>query len=155
MPPADARAATAPDLQELQDRQEITELCYRYGLAVDGRDWAALAACFTPDADAYFLDMPPCHGYQAIEDTCRAALTPLSATQHLVSNVVVRLDGDRASSTCYLQAQHVRTGTAGGEHFIIAGRYADQLVRTPDGWRIRERRLDLLWTDGNPAVVGA
>jgi len=143
------------DLKALQDKQEITEICYRYGLAVDSRDWAALAACFTADANAFYLDMPPARGYQAIEDTCRVALTPLSATQHLISNVVVRLDGDRAESTCYLQAQHVKTGTAGGDQFIIAGRYDDQLVRTADGWRILERRLAAMWTAGNPAVIGA
>ena len=67
----------------------------------------------------------------------------------------MRLDGDRARSTCYLQAQHVGTGTEGGDHFIIAGRYDDELVRTPDGWRIRDRRLDIVWTSGNPAVLGA
>lgn len=137
----------------VQDKQEITELCYRYGLALDGRDWTALAACFTPDAKAYYMDKAPCLGYQAIEDTCREALTPMSATQHLISNVVISLDGDRAESRCYLQAQHVRAGTPGGDNFIIAGRYTDQLVRTPDGWRIRERRLEVMWADGNPAVA--
>jgi 3-phenylpropionate/cinnamic acid dioxygenase small subunit len=142
------------DLRELQDRQEITELCYRYGLTLDGRDWTGLAAVFTPDANAFYLDLPPCLGYQAIEDTCRAALEPMSATQHLISNVVVRLDGDQAESSCYLQAQHVKAGTPGGDNFIIAGRYDDRLVRTPDGWRIRERRLALIWTSGNPAVAG-
>jgi 3-phenylpropionate/cinnamic acid dioxygenase small subunit len=143
------------DLRALQDKQEIAELCYRYGLTLDSHDWIGFATLFTSDANAFYLDMPPCRGYQAIEDTCRAALAPMSATQHLISNVVVRLDGDRAESTCYLQAQHVKTGTAGGDNFIIAGRYDDQLVRTPDGWRIRERRLQAMWTAGNPAVVGA
>ena len=142
-------------LEALADRQDITDLCYRYGLALDARDWTALAACFTPDAAAHYTGLPSALGYQAIEATCRAVLTPLTATQHLISNVVVRLDGDRARSTCYLQAQHVRTGTEGGDNFIIAGRYDDDLVRTPDGWRIRERRLDIIWTSGNPAVVGA
>jgi 3-phenylpropionate/cinnamic acid dioxygenase small subunit len=141
------------DLRALQDKQEITELCYRYGLILDHRDWTGLAAVFTPDANAFYLDMPPCLGYQAIEDTCRAALGSLSATQHLISNVVVRLDGDRAESTCYLQAQHVKAGTPGGDNLIIAGRYDDQLIRTPHGWRIRERRLTFIWTSGNPAVA--
>jgi 3-phenylpropionate/cinnamic acid dioxygenase small subunit len=149
-----AEAPPGSDLRTLQDKQEITEICYRYGYAVDRRDWTALAGLFTPDADAYYLDLPPCHGYQAIEDTCRVALTPLSATQHLIANVVVQLDGDRAQSSCYLQAQHVMAGTPGGDTFIIAGRYDDELVRTGDGWRIRERRLAGIWTDGNPAVVG-
>ena len=98
--------------------------------------------------------MPACHGYQAIEDTCRQALTPMSATQHLISNVVVRLDGDQAEASCYLQAQHVKTGTLGGDSLIIAGRYDDKLIRTTAGWRIRERRLEQIWTAGNPAVAG-
>ena len=75
--------------------------------------WCVTRAVFTPDANAFYLDMPPCYGYQAIEDTCRTALEPMSATQHLISNVVVRLDGDRAESTRYLQARHVKAGTPG------------------------------------------
>ncbi len=142
------------DLRALQDKQEIAELCYRYGLTLDSHDWIGFATLFTSDANAFYLDMPPCRGYQAIEDTCRAALAPMSATQHLISNVVVRLDGDQAESSCYLQAQHVKAGTPGDDNFIIAGRYDDRLVRTPDGWRIRERRLALIWTSGNPAVAG-
>ena len=67
------------DINALQDKQEITDLCYRYGLTLDSRDWAGLASVFTPDANAFYLDMPPCHGYQAIEDTCRMALEPMSA----------------------------------------------------------------------------
>jgi 3-phenylpropionate/cinnamic acid dioxygenase small subunit len=142
------------DIKALQDKQEITDLCYRYGLTLDSRAWTGLADLFTPDADAFYLDMPPRQGYQPIEDACRAAREPMSATQHLIPNGVVRLDGDRAESSCYLQAQHVKAGTPGGDQFIIAGRYDDQLIRTPDGWRIRERRLALIWTSGNPAVAG-
>ena len=142
------------ELQGLLDKQEITELCYRYALALDGRDWSGLAGLFTPDANAFYLDKPPCHGYRAIEDTVREALTPMTGSQHLISNVVVRLDGDQAESSCYLQAQHVKAGTPGGDNFIIAGRYDDKLVRTQDGWRIRERRLAMTWTEGNPAVAG-
>jgi ketosteroid isomerase-like protein len=142
------------DHTALQDKYEITEVCYRYGINIDNKEWSKLHECFTDDAVADYLDMPRCEGYQAIEDTCRVALSPLSASQHLISNVLVTLDGDEATSVCYLQAQHVRTGTPGGDNFIIAGRYLDRLVRTPDGWRIKHRRLEGIWTDGNPAVVG-
>jgi ketosteroid isomerase-like protein len=142
------------DLDALLDKQAITEVCYRYGIIIDSRDWSRLATCFTPDAQAYYMDMPPCHGYQAIEDTCRQALSPLDGTQHLIANVTVDLDGDEADSFCYLQAQHVKTGTPGGDNFMIAGRYLDRFVRTGEGWRIRQRRLEGIWTDGNPAVIG-
>jgi len=28
-------------------------------------------------------------------------------------------------------------------------------MRTDDGWRMQERHLDVMWTAGNPAVLGA
>ena len=142
------------ELAELLDKQAITETCYRYGLVLDSREWSALSTCFTPDAEAYYLDMPACIGYQAIEDTCRTALSALDGSQHLIANVTVTLDGDEADCICYLQAQHVKAGTDGGDNFIIAGRYVDRFARTADGWRIKRRRLEAMWTDGNPAVVG-
>ena len=67
--------------------------------------------------------------------------------------MVAEVDGDTARSVCYFQAQHVRAGTAGGERYIIAGRYADTLARTADGWKITERIQAYLWRDGNRAVV--
>jgi hypothetical protein len=140
------------DSSALADKLAITELCYRYGVALDSRDWAMLRRCFQPDAIAYY-GADPSVGYEQIEAVCRSALDPLSASQHLIGNVLVELDGDRASSVCYLQAQHVRAGMADGEQFIFAGRYLDQHVRTPDGWRIAERRLEPMWTAGNPRVL--
>jgi 3-phenylpropionate/cinnamic acid dioxygenase small subunit len=137
----------------LRDTQAITEVCYRYATALDQRDWAALRTCFTSDATAYYRDQNPSLGYPAIEMRLRSALVPLSASQHLIGNVVVTLAGDEAHSVCYLQAQHVRNGTDGGDTLIIAGRYTDHFVRIPDGWRIAERRLETIWTDGNPAVM--
>jgi len=80
-------------------------------------------------------------------------LEPLDASQHLLGNTVVDVDGDDATSICYFQAQHVRAGTPGGDTYFIAGSYADRLVRTPQGWRIAERVQAYLWRDGNRAVV--
>ena len=92
-------------------------------------------------------------GFPAILDRTRTALAPLTATQHLLGNVVVETNGDTARSVCYFQAQHVSTGTPGGETYIIAGRYADALTRTAGGWKITERVQTYLWRDGNRAVV--
>jgi ketosteroid isomerase-like protein len=137
----------------LRDKQAITEICHRYAIALDSGDWTALATCFTPDATAHYRTGAPSRGYPAIEARVRGALAPLSASQHLIGNVLITLDGDAADSVCYLQAQHVRPGTPGGDTFIVAGRYLDRFVRTPAGWRIALRRLEIAWTQGNPAVL--
>ena len=92
-------------------------------------------------------------GIDGIVDRARGALDALDASQHLLGNIVVEVDGDTAQSVCYFQAQHLRAGALGGDTYIIAGSYTDRLVRTPQGWRISERVQDYLWRDGNRAVV--
>jgi hypothetical protein len=136
----------------LADKQAITEVLFRYGYALDGRDWAQLRSCFQPDVVGYYGG-DPLRGYEAIEQLCRVTLEPLSVSQHLIGNAMVSVEGDEATSSCYLHAQHVLPGTEGGEQFVFAGRYLDRLVRTPDGWRIAERTLQAMWTSGNAAVI--
>jgi len=139
-------------LQTLVDRQEIADLCARYMTALDTKDYDGLRKCFV--ADAVFIHPGGrLEGFDAILARTSAALTPLDATQHLLGNLVVTVDGDRARSTCYFHAQHVRAGTPGGDTYIIAGQYADTLRRTDDGWRITERVQTYIWRDGNRAVV--
>ena len=137
----------------LQDRLDITDVVYRYARALDDCDWALLRTCFLPDATANYPDKIALRGYDAIEDLCRATFEPISASQHINSNVVVSVDGDRARATSYLHAQHVLLGLPDGEQFIFAGRYTDDLVRTADGWRIAELTLEPTWTAGNPEVA--
>ena len=107
---------------------------------------------FLPDATAE-LSSPTLHGVEAIRNRVMAALATLDASQHLISNHQVAVDGDTARCRCQLSAQHVRRGLEGGETFIVGGRYDDDLVRTPAGWRIRHRTLTIEWREGNSAVL--
>ena len=142
----------AAAIRRLADRQEIAELCARYATALDARDWGLLESCFAP-APVFVHPGGRLEGFAAILQRTRAALAPLTATQHLLGTMVAEVDGDTARSVCYFQAQHVRAGTPGGERYIIAGRYADTLTRTAGGWKITERVQAYLWRDGNRAVV--
>ena len=141
-------------LQRLLDERDITQLCYRYGTALDTRDWPLLRTCFTEDAVTEYEGLGAFEGYPAIEQVCQGALGSLDRSHHLIGNVQVEVDGDAATAQCYLHAQHVKAGTPGGDLHVIAGRYTDQVTRTPDGWRFTRRRLETWWTDGNPAVIG-
>ena len=91
-------------------------------------------------------------GASTIADFCRKALEGLDATQHLIGNTMIDLDGDRATSTCYFQAQHVFVGDKGGDTYIVAGTYHDVLERQRGTWRIAHRTLTPTWLQGNPDV---
>ena len=105
-----ARTAMTSSHQELFDRQAIVDVCINYALALDSRDWARLRSCFTETAVADYGGLGSSNSYEAIEQTCRAAVEPLTASQHLLGNHLVAVAGDSATGTSYFQAQHVREG---------------------------------------------
>ncbi len=141
------------DVQQLKDVALITAVAVRYCSALDTRNWDALEECFTPDVSADYAGHGLLAGLSAVQKACRDALEPLAVSQHLLGNHQVAVDGDAATHECYFQAQHIRPETPGGCSYLVAGRYRDRLTRQQDGWRIRHRELQVLWTTGNPAVL--
>lgn len=141
-----------PSLQHLTDRAAIVDVAVAYATALDTKDWAALGPLFTPDATWAYGSAEQLTGSDAIVARLAQTLQPLHITQHLHGNHAVTLRGDEAEHTCYVHAQHVGRD---GEKFLGAGRYADRLRRTPDGWRFTQRLLTAMWSDGNPTVLAS
>ena len=136
------------------DRSAIVERLYTYGWALDDRDWAALASCFTEDGEADYGAVLGVHrGGAAVAALCQRLLVPLDSSQHVITNPHVTLVGDVAEARCHIVAQHTRAAARGGANYTIGGTYRVTLVRANGGWRIRRFALDTRWVDGNPAVV--
>lgn len=143
-----------PDLRSLADHLEIRDVLTRYATALDSGEWELLSDVFTADGVAEFGDLGGRHeGVGAIAAFVRSVLEGLDASQHLIGNESVLLDGDRAKARCYFQAQHFVVSANGGNCYLVGGTYEDELVRTPAGWRISLRRLVPTWFDGNAGVV--
>lgn len=134
------------------DRQQIIDLAIAYTWALDTKELDKLHDIFLADATADLRGIA-CDGIEAIIARIGGSVLRLDATQHVVSNHQVVVDGDTATHRCYMQGQHVLHGTPGGDNHIVAGIYDDRLVRTADGWRIAHRVMRQVWTDGNPAVT--
>jgi 3-phenylpropionate/cinnamic acid dioxygenase small subunit len=136
------------------DRLAIIDTLTSYCLALDTKDWDGLANAFTDDAEADYGELgPTLTGGAAITADLRGIVEPLDTTFHLVGNFLIDLEGDSATSTTYLFAQHVFHEAVGGPIFHVTLIYHDKHLRTPDGWKIASRRLQPIWTDGNGAVA--
>lgn len=147
----------ALSIEQINDRIEIEELLARYSRALDYRRFEELESIFTPEAefDAGGLGHPV--GPANIRAMIEGTIGHLDATQHLVGKSLIEFseDGDTAEVRTYLISQHIREATEGPiKHYFLGGEYADRVVRTPDGWRIRYRRLDRMWKQGDRAVLG-
>lgn len=137
---------------EYEDRADIIDVTHNYCWALDRNQWGELDDVFLPEATA-LLGSHEAANRDEIKRICSNTLTKLDDSQHIVATHQIRIDGDTATSRCYLHAQHVRRAAGGGPHYVVAGRYEDDLVRTPAGWRIKHRTLAVMWTEGNLTVV--
>ena len=88
------------------------------------------------------------------QDEIRAGFTRRQAvtrrqSRHLCTNVVVDVEGDEATSLCYLVNYRHDSSTGVAESPAPAGlpkyvgEYRDRFVRTADGWRFAERQFDM------------
>jgi ketosteroid isomerase-like protein len=128
------------------DREAVRDLAHAYAMAVDRKDLAGVAACFTPDC-AYEGSLG--HGTIAgALQTLARAFERYDRTMHCVSTQRVEVDGDVARSEAYCVAYHVRPD---GGHLTTGVRYLDELVRTSAGWRICRRTVRTEWTREDPA----
>ncbi len=136
----------------MSDQQDIIDLTIAYTWALDTKQTDDLRRIFLPDATANLRGVE-CHGIDAIITRISGAVTRLDRTQHFIGNHEVVVDGDTATCRCQLQSQHVKSGTPGGDNYIVGGHYEDRVVRTPDGWRIAHRTMQQTWVEGNPEVT--
>src|SRR5512139_2813386 len=96
------------------DRDEIAQALYLYARAIDAKEFALLDAVFTPDAVIHYAvpggtRLP----LREMVDWLREALSMFRITQHVISNPIIALAGDRADSTAYLTATHEQVGLDG------------------------------------------
>ena len=133
------------------DLIEITQLLYRYARAIDGKDWKALERIFTPDARIHYaVERGAELRFPELGPWLARAMAIFKATQHVITNPLVELAGDRARATSYLTGTHVQVRRADGAQVLTTegSTYSDELVRTPEGWRIAARKLERTWVDG-------
>jgi 3-phenylpropionate/cinnamic acid dioxygenase small subunit len=138
--------------QELSDRAEIHDVIVRYGWAIDTKDWDLLDTCFTADAYVDYSSNPGGKEgpYTQIRSWLEKMMSAFPVTQHLMSNIDVQLDGDRATArTMVTNPQGAATRDGPLHFFFVGGRYDDEFVRTADGWRIAKRVETTLWFQGS------
>jgi ketosteroid isomerase-like protein len=126
----------------------------RYATALDARDWALLDEVFTPDAVGDY-GAGELKGREALRRMVSGMLGGSGPSQHLLANHRVELEGDAARCVCQVRAFSAGAGPAAGRSYELLGEYRDQLVRTPDGWRIARREMRIRHEIGTRDVLGS
>ena len=139
--------------EELVDRTKIIDHVLNYSTGIDQHKWELYRSIF---ANEITMDFSSWSGDPAVTMAAddwvagvRAALEPFDATQHVLTNFAVAVNGDNATCTCYVSAHHhLVTGDLREMH-SIGGYYIHKLERNGTGWLIHETQLNVTWEMGD------
>ncbi|MFH9829013.1 MULTISPECIES: nuclear transport factor 2 family protein [Streptomyces] len=143
------------ELAAVMDRLAVDGLITDYAVAVDDGDWAAYRELFTSDGRADYRSAGGIEGEVGkVAAWLEESMRLFSMRQHLIVNRRLRfgvLEQDRGD-TARVQADYVNPMrlAAGGApatapDFVCGGRYTFELLRTEDGWRVREVVVQEKW----------
>ncbi len=133
----------------IEDRLAVEDLFTRYATSLDAGDVEGVVGCFTEDGEllgtqiVQSRDDGPPRGHDVIREfATRYARYRAAGNQlrHALSNMAVRLEGDRATVTCYL----VTVATQQGKTDVaVPGRYVCTAVKRDGEWRFQSRRVSM------------
>jgi hypothetical protein len=154
------------ELATVMDRLAVDGLITDYAVAVDDGDWEGYRGLFTPDGRADYRSAGGIEGDAGnVAAWLAESMRLFPMRQHLIVNRRVRfglLEQD-TGDTAEVRADYVNPmrfakedGGSAAPDFVCGGRYAFRMLRTDDGWRLREVVVQEKWRrlpDGPTAPV--
>jgi uncharacterized protein (TIGR02246 family) len=125
-------------MTSLADRAAIHDLFTRYCCALDNGEVETVVDCFTADAalKSPVVDLKGRDAIRAFAGRFAAQRAAGTQFRHMVTNIAVAIDGDRATATAYLL---VLISKDGGHRTLPPGRYECELVKEDGAWRFSRR----------------
>jgi len=132
----------------MADKLDCIELVARVARAIDRCDAELLKSLFHPDATDD-------HGIFAgtasdFIDWVMPLLGTMKRTQHIIGQVLIEVEGDRAAGESYFLAHHAIGPVEDGAFMISAGRYLDRFERRDGIWKISHRQAVFDWNSSVP-----
>ena len=129
------------DIETLVAKQAITEVLYQYCRGLDRMDRELALSVFHDGSTADYGPMFSGTGAEFV-DWVWTAHEGLDAHSHQITNVLIHVTGDRATSEAYVTVA-LRSKPVDGEIFDVVdrGRYLDRWARRDGRWAIEQRRF--------------
>lgn len=132
----------------LQDRIDIQDTLSSLTFFIDNREFARARELFTEDAVMDYSRLrpgsSPARTAKDFLDEGDVVMAGFDATQHMVTNFDIRVDGDTATCRAHFRANHWIESRV----WTVWGNYRQQLVRTERGWKIKHHQCRPLAQSG-------
>ena len=140
-------------LDELLDKQAITELIHAYANAADRHDHDKMRALYHPDAiddHGHFAKGPAMEFIDKLPEIQQA----MAILHHNITTVNLKLEGDRAEGEVYLIAMHQVMAEDRKFDVLIGGRYFDKYEKRDGVWKFAHRAIVADWAyPADPSAI--
>ena len=144
-------AALSDDL--VKDRIAITDVVDSVGTLADLGQYDRLQQLFTDevtvDYTSLFSGEVQNISSEQLMTQWQSTLPGFDATQHMITNHRITVDGDEATAMAYVRATH----KLGDQMWVVGGYYVDELVRTDEGWKLQAIQYNALYEEGDRSLV--
>jgi hypothetical protein len=134
------------------DRIEIAELFARLARLLDEGRHADVHTVYAEDVVVSSPRGGVLRGIDEVVAYLRRSQVEGEHTQHVHGDVLVRVDGDRVEASANQLVHYYRAGEP--PHRTSGVRLAYTVAHTSNGWRFREGRLTLAWTETRARAGG-
>jgi hypothetical protein len=144
-------------IQALWDKQAIADVVNKFGRALDRMDGELMKSTYWEDAIEEHQDpiYPELFFYKGnaweFVPMAMEGFKALNVTQHRYSNLLIELNGDKATAECYVWAYHVHEENGVDKEGILGGRHSFQFEKHHDEWRIKHRVTVFDWNQNQDA----
>src|SRR5262249_15877655 len=145
------RVPTMPDAA-MRDRAAIDDTIHAVARGADLHQWDRVRAAFAPSVELDY-GTPEHLTPDQIVARWQPLLSAFDASEEVVAGVDVEVGGAEAHARSAFHATHVMRGAAGGDRWLLAGRYEYAFANTAAGWKITRMRMIPGGSSGNAALL--
>jgi hypothetical protein len=143
---------------QVLDRALISETIFRYHRAFDLKEWETCRTFFTDTVEVETTGMEG--SVPQVQSFARDKLIRVlqrmgpadTASQHFSGNHIIEINGQNAVCIASSMARTCKPQDATQAVTFVGGWYTFDLIKTPEGWKIRKFRFDQAWTDSHPPM---
>ncbi|MCH7629107.1 MULTISPECIES: nuclear transport factor 2 family protein [Novosphingobium] len=138
------------EVRDLAARRDINDALCRYMRGQDRLDPVLHRSAFHDDA---WVDCGLMNGTaDEFVAFAQGFLADIESSQHIIGQVQLSVNGDKASGEVYFYAYHRIAEDGMPKDLIVAGRYIDEYACRNGDWRIVRRKELIDWARTDPAA---
>ncbi|QIB49885.1 nuclear transport factor 2 family protein [Pseudomonas sp. OIL-1] len=142
--------ALRDEVADLTARRDIEKAARNY---MRGQDRLLPALHLSAFHDDAWVDCGLYAGSAAgFVDFAQGFLANFDSSQHLIGQIDIQLNGNRATGEVYFIAHHRTTENDEKYDLFVAGRYHDEYENRGDGWKIALRKEIVDWVRTDPSA---